>query len=164
MAPEMVMTAPSITIRQGSDERSILSWFVRDETNTEREISEAWVRDTTNTPRLAWNPSGSASLAVALDNTSLSGFSVGTGTATTDPCVATATGGVGPYTYAWNLVSWTLTDTPPSANSPVAASSTFTQTGIAPLTTESAVWTCTATDSLSNTAVSPPLNTYFSDV
>lgn len=158
--------ALGLIIRDGTNTaRTISELVIRDGTNTARTISELWIRDTNNVPRLVFNPSGSASLSVVAAPGSLSGFSFGTGTATTDlPCVATASNGTPPYTYAWNLVSYTLVDTPPDANSPTAASSTFTQTGISPGNTESAEWTCTVTDDDGNTAVSNQITTYFSDV
>lgn len=157
--------ALGILVRDGSNvQRTITSMKVRDGTNTSRTITEIWVRDTNNVSRLVFNPSGSAALACALDTTAVSGFSAGTGTATTGTCTASGSGGTGPYTYAWNLVSYTLVAFPPTANSASSAASTFTQTGIDPNTTESAIWTCTVTDSLSNTATSEQLTSYFSDI
>ena len=158
------MTA-ALKIRDGTNTlRTITVLKVRDASNTLRTITEIWVRDTNNVPRLVFNPSGSATLACALDTTAVSGFSAGTGTATTGTCTASGSGGTGPYTYAWNLVSYTLVAFPPTANSASSAASTFTQTGIDPNTTESAIWTCTVTDSLSNTATSEELTSYFSDI
>lgn len=159
------MTA-ALKIRDGTNTlRTITVLKVRDASNTLRTITEIWVRDTNNVPRLVFNPSGSATLSISVTPGSLSGFSFGTGTATTDLTAdATATSGVPPYTYLWTLVSWTLVDTPPTANSPTGTSSTFTQTGISPGNTESAEWTCVVTDDDGNTATSNQITTYFSDI
>lgn len=159
------MTGPSVTLREGSNERVISSWFVRDDTNTAREISAAYVRDTTNTPRLVYNPSGSVALAVTVSPPGASGFSHGTGIATTNVAnVATATGGTPPYTYAWNLQSYTNPNGPPTADSPTSDTTTFTQTAIDPDTSVSAVWIATVTDDDGNIANSDEFTTYFSDI
>ena len=77
------MTA-ALKIRDGTNTlRTITVLKVRDASNTLRTITEIWVRDTNNVPRPVFNPSGSATLACALDTTAVSGFSAGTGTATT---------------------------------------------------------------------------------
>lgn len=69
-------------------------------------------------------------------------------TVTSESVVVNATGGTGPYTYAWTRVSG---DSAISATSPAAATTTFTAT--VPRDGErTGVWRCTVTDSLAATA------------
>jgi len=71
----------------------------------------------------------------------------GAGGATTASTTVTPTGGTGPYTYAWALVSGDMF----TVNNPTAATTSFTTT----LTTgqdKGAVYRCTVTDSLLATA------------
>ncbi|CAB4153242.1 Tip attachment protein J [uncultured Caudovirales phage] len=70
-------------------------------------------------------------------------------TQTTASTTATPTGGVSPYTYAWSLVSGDAL----TVNSPTAATTTFTATGMANGDTLTAVYKCTVTDSTSPTAL-----------
>lgn len=68
---------------------------------------------------------------------------------TTASVTVTPTGGVSPYTYAWSLVSGdTLT-----VNSPTAATTTFSVTGLNSGDIASALYRCTVTDSTSGTAL-----------
>lgn len=152
-------------IRDGSNvAREISALVIRDGANVARTISELWIRDTNNVPRLVFNPGGAATLAVEVTPTSVAGSTVGTGTATTtEPAVGVGSGGTAPYTYAWTLLTHSAV-TPPTANTPSAASTTFTQTGIAPQTVEEATWKCTVTDSLANTADSDPVTSLFVDL
>ncbi|MEL7445567.1 MAG: hypothetical protein AAGK02_07115 [Pseudomonadota bacterium] len=70
----------------------------------------------------------------------------GAGTGTTNSVTASATGGTGPYTYAWSKVSGdTFT-----VNGPSAASTSFSAT-VSAGETKSAVYKVTATDSLTAT-------------
>jgi hypothetical protein len=74
----------------------------------------------------------------------------GDGTLTTPVSQATPTGGLGPFTYSWTLVS-SLNLTGITINSPNVASTTFTATTInsAP---HNATFRCTCTDSRGTTA------------
>lgn len=157
------MTLGIIVRDGGGTARTISDIVVRDGTNTQRTISEIWVRDTNNTPRLVFNPSGSASLAVSVSPDEVSGFSAGTGIATTLPVTATASGGTAPYTYSWNTISWTSTDSAPFVDDPTSATTTFTQSGIPMNSTVSAVFTGQVTDDDGNVAVSDQFTAYFSD-
>jgi len=66
---------------------------------------------------------------------------------TTASTTVTVSGGVSPYTYAWTLVSGdTLT-----VNSPTAATTTFTKTGLPPFGGVEATYRCTVTDSTGGT-------------
>jgi hypothetical protein len=155
-----------IIVRDGTNTpRTITEIFVRDASNTPREITEIWVRDDSNTPRLVFNPSGSATLSVSVSPTAGSGFSFGTGIATTEnPNVATPSGGTAPYTYAWEIVSYTSLSGPPAINSPTSASTDFTQSGIDPNTTVSAQAQVVVTDDNGAMVTSDPVSLYFSDV
>lgn len=158
--------ALGIIVRDGSNvARTVTAMVVRDGGNVARTITEAWVRDTNNVRRLVFNPSGSATLTVTVSPEGASGFSFGTGTATTDvPVVATPAGGTAPYTYSWSIESYTSLAGPPTADSPTAASTTFTQTGIDPDTTVSASVVAVVEDDNGVIAQSDPFTVYFSDV
>lgn len=68
------------------------------------------------------------------------------GSASTGACTAIASGGLGPFSYAWALLSYT-TPAPPSADAPATATTTFTgQVG------GNATFRVTVTDSLGSTA------------
>jgi hypothetical protein len=69
-------------------------------------------------------------------------------TLTTPAAVATPTGGVGPYTYAWTKQSGGAI----TANSPSSYSTTFTATGLGVDEERDAVFRVTCTDSLAATA------------
>lgn len=151
-------------IRDGSNvQREISELIIRDGTNTARTISELWIRDTNNVPRLVFNPGGGATLRVTVAPDIVSGSTVGTGTVTTDAATATGAGGTAPYTYAWTLITHSSV-TLPTADTPSADTTTFTQTGIAPSTTEDATWKCTITDDNGNTADSDPITSIFVDL
>lgn len=141
----------TIIVRDGTNTpRTITGIVVRDGTNTPRTISEIWVRDTTNTPRLVYNAAGSPLTAVAAPDSPLA-VDTGTGTATTADVTTTPSGGVGPYTYAWALISYDA-GVAPTILSPTAATTKFVQTGLAPGDYFTALFRCTVTDSLLNTA------------
>lgn len=140
--------------------RTITAIQVRDETNTERDISEVWVRDSNNVPRLVFSPV--APLTLAIDPPVLYGASSGSGTITTDPATATPTGGLAPFTYSWVLEDY-IADTPPTANSPASATTTFTQTGLTPGDSASSSWQCEVTDDQGATATAT-CQTFFVDL
>lgn len=127
----------------GNISRTIVAIQVRDSSNTPRNLVELWQRDSNNVPRLIWSLAPPMSVNIA--PTSVFGFTT-TGSATTDPATATPTGGTPPYSYAWTVVSYDGPVTP-MADSPTSATSTFTQTSIAPADAFSAVFRCTVTDS-----------------
>ena len=72
-------------------------------------------------------------------------------TVTTQAAVATPSGGSAPFTYAWSFISKTGGDTP-TANSAAFSTSTFSQTNVADLDSNTAVFRCTVTDSFGTTA------------
>ena len=82
---------------------------------------------------------------------------------TTDAATGVGSGGTAPYTYAWTIVSHSSV-TLPTANTPAAASTTFTQTGLGVGVVEEASWICTVTDADSNTADSDPISSIFVDL
>jgi hypothetical protein len=124
--------------------RNITAAQVRDATNTPRTISEIWVRDSNNVSRLVFSivPPMTASASPE----TVFGGTLGTGVATTDSTTVTPSGGTAPYSYVWTLLTYDNA-TPPAANSPAAATSTFTQTGIGIGQSYSSTWKCTVTDS-----------------
>lgn len=72
--------------------------------------------------------------------------------AQTSIATATVSGGTGPYTYNWSVVSWShLTKTPTVVAQVDPAQARFNQTQIAANTDESAVFKCIVQDSLGNT-------------
>jgi hypothetical protein len=85
-------------------------------------------------------------LVATINRPAVSGNRSGPGTATTGSVTVTASGGTGPYTYAWTNVSGeTFTVT-----SPTAASTTFSIT-VAADDVKTAEYRCTVTDSLAAT-------------
>lgn len=124
--------------------RTITAIQVRDASNTPQDISELWVRDSNNVPRLVFSVAPPMTAAAA--PSTVSGFTLGTGLATTGNTTVTPTGGTAPYSYAWSLISYD-NSTPPTAGSPTAATTNFTQTNIGIGQDFSATWRCTVTDS-----------------
>lgn len=151
-------------VRDGTNApRTITAIQVRDETNTPRDISQMWVRDSNNTPRMVFSlaPPMSASASPS----TVSGFTAGTGTATTDAATCTPSGGTPPYSYAWQIVSYDGPVTP-TALSPTNSSSTFRQTSIGIGENYSASVRCQVTDSTPGTplvALSNTVSAFWSD-
>lgn len=87
---------------------------------------------------------GSLPLAATLDNTTLSGYTTGYGTCTTNTASSCApAGGIPSYTYLWTRVSGS-TDVLP--DSPTAFATTFSVLQTAG-TSATAVYKCVVTDS-----------------
>jgi hypothetical protein len=153
----------ALIIRDGTNTaRTLTALVIRDGGNVSRTITELWVRDLNGVPRLVFNPSGSATLAVTTDNDSVHGRSHGTGTATTSIVTATPTGGTAPYTYAWSLLSTDGTPDP-DADNPTSAATSFTQTGMNPDDYIASTWRVTVMDANGVTAtadVSATFNDY----
>lgn len=70
---------------------------------------------------------------------------------TTNSVTAVPTGGTGPFTYAWTVVSFTGPSSP-FVTSVTSAATTFRQNTMTPDTTASAVFRCTVTDAFGLTA------------
>lgn len=64
---------------------------------------------------------------------------------------AIITGGIGPYTYSWTVLTFSAPATPTIANA-TSATATFTQTGVSSASPRTATFRVTATDSTSQTA------------
>lgn len=120
--------------------------------NVNRGVSEAKAdaavaQSTANAASQSAQDAQSNSFAVAVDSPYVLASSDAVEPLTTDATTVTPSGGTGPYTYAWTLVSGdTLT-----INSPTAATTTFTGTP-AYNSNLSGVYRCTVTDSLAATA------------
>lgn len=104
----------------------------------------------------------STDLTVAVNKTDCSGLYSCLGGActtthvvTSDTVTAVASEGTGPYTYAWTMTIFGLHH--PNATAPAAAATAFNGT-LARNETITAVFVCTATDSLGRTAVSAPVS------
>jgi len=135
---------PTIIRDATNTARTITAVQVRDATNTPRTISEIWVRDSNNVPRLVF--SIAPPMTASASPETVFGFSNGSGVATTDATTVTPSGGTAPYTYSWTVLSFDNA-TPPTADTPNAATTTFTQTGIGIGESYSATWQCEVTDS-----------------
>lgn len=143
-----------LIVRDGTNTpRTVSALQIRDGTNTPRDIAEVWARDSNNVPRLIW--SLAPPMSADASPLTVSGNTLGTGSANTDPSTTTPTGGTPPYSYAWTLVSYTHPTVPPTADSPVNATSEFIQTSIGLGQSFSAIFRCTVTDS----AASPQIAT-----
>lgn len=140
-----------LLVRDGGNvQRTISDVAVRDGGNVLRDLSEIRVRDSNNTLRLVW--SLAPPMAASASPETVYGSTLGTGTATTNSTTVTPSGGTPPYTYAWTLLSRDNLSADPTANSPTAATTTFTQTSIGIGESYSATWRCTVTDDDANTA------------
>jgi hypothetical protein len=73
----------------------------------------------------------------------------GAGTWTTNSITASASGGTGPYTYAWTFVSGAASI---AATAAMSATTAWTLTTTGPIAQKTATWGVTATDSASHTA------------
>lgn len=94
-------------------------------------------------PALTLSASPSSASGIAASNTPIN--------VTTNSVTAVPTGGTGPFTYAWTVVSFTAGASPVITSSTNAAT-TFRQNTMTPDTTASAVFRCTVTDAFGLTA------------
>lgn len=125
-------------------DRAISAIEVTDVGSVNRVISEIRVIDSNGVDRVVF--STAIPFSVSISPSLVSGYSSGSGTVTTDAATATPVGGVAPYTYAWSIDVFDGPG-PPTANSPTSATTTFTQTGLAPGGSALANWICDVTDS-----------------
>jgi hypothetical protein len=150
-----------ITIRDAAaTPRTLSAILMRDDANDQQALVSGYDRSVANVSELVFNPDGSLSLAVTIAPNTVAGFSSGTGTATSDEAVATATGGTAPYTYAWTLVA---SPNPCIANFPALGTTDFTMTGMGTGDSYIASWLVTVTDANSNTATAS-IDAIFSDI
>lgn len=129
--------------------RTITRIRARDASNTLRTITRIRARDANNVLRVVYDTTGASSFSLSASRLTVGGK--GNGVATTVSTTITPTGGTAPYTHAWTLITST-NGTDPTANSPAAATTTFTQTNIAADDADTATFRDTVTDSASNTA------------
>lgn len=91
-----------------------------------------------------------SALSASLSPNNLSGSSTGSTVTTSGSVSVSVSGGSGSYTYAWERVSGSTT---PAPNSPTAATTSFSTSSISQGSTQSTVWRCIVTDTVtSNTA------------
>lgn len=136
----------------GGTLRTITQLRARDAGNTLRTITRIRTRDASNTLRTVYDPAGASSLTATPDHSTRFGSCFGTGTSTTNSVTVTASGGTAPYSYAWTRVTSDHPTNDPTANSPAAATTTFTQTNIGVAEGYTATFRCTVTDANTNTA------------
>lgn len=115
----------------------------RDETNTSRLIAQGVVRDGGGALRVFFN-----SMSAGASPAEVTGLVSSTGNppVTTSASTASASGGIGPFTYAWSGTGgWTI-------NSPAAATTSFTSPGVAPGDQANGDFSCIVTDASGATA------------
>jgi hypothetical protein len=158
---QILMVAQLRIIDESNVDRLITEIIIADGSGTDRTITQGRIIDAMGVDRVFFDPGGASSFVVNLDFANRYGFS-NTGTITTNTVTATPSGGTGPYTYAWTLISH---DGPvnPTATSAATAATAFTQTGVGPGEIYSAVFRCTVTDSLAATATAD-CTAHFADI
>lgn len=108
---------------------------------------------TTPTPSPSPTPSPTPTpavvLSVTITPTTVGGHSNGGPTVVSTAAASSASGGTAPYTYHWEITSWSASS-PPVINSPDSASTTFTQNGLADDVTATATARVTVVDSKGN--------------
>lgn len=139
---------PTIQLRDTTGAlRTAKAITIRDASKTLQTVKRIYIRDASNTLRLVYNYFTAAASPTSVTG---SGNSIGAITISTVPSTATATGGAGPFTYAWaktsGVAGW-------SAVSPTGQSTSFRCTGIGAGSSQSSTWTCTITDATASTAV-----------
>jgi hypothetical protein len=140
----------------------IRMWHV---TNNQGQWVDVYVKSgTTPTPTPSPTPTPTPTppsvLTVSITPSPIAGHSNGGPTVTTNQtATAAASGGTAPYFYHWDLISWTAS-TPPFANSPDAAITTFTQNGLDDNVTMSAVFRVTVHDG-NNSVGTASVSVYF---
>lgn len=128
----------------GGTLRTITQLRGRDESNVLRTFTRVRARDAGNVLRVVYDTTGASSFAATASPANTHG--IGNGSATTNTTTVTPTGGTAPYFHAWTRVSYT-NSTPPTINSPTAATTTFTQTNLDAGGVDRAVFRDTVTDS-----------------
>ncbi len=136
----------------GGTLRTITQLRMRDAGGVLRTITKIRARDAGGVLRIVYDPSGASSLTATPNFTTRTGTTFGTGTATTNQVIVTASGGTGPYTYAWTRIVSDHPTNNPTAAAPTSATTGFTQTNIGVTESYTATFRCTVTDNLSATA------------
>lgn len=126
----------------------------KDDGGVDRAISEIWFMDDVGADheisiglfgaRTIYATGAAGSITVDVTPPGVGADANKTGSAMTDPVVATPTGGTAPYTYLWTIED--AIDGVPTINSPTAATTTFSISGLSDGTFCSATARCTVTD------------------
>lgn len=150
----------TLAMRDGGNvPQTIVELQVRDGANTPRDLTELRVRDSNNVSRIIF--STASPLNASASPPDVFGYDVGAGTATTNDTTVTPTGGVPGYTYLWTV--GTYSGLVPIINSPTAATSTFTQSGLSSGEYNFATFICTVTDSNGSTVEVAVPASFFSE-
>lgn len=147
-----------IYTRSASGLKATASLKLRDSGAVLRTIGTVRIRDAGNVLRTVWTAGGGGGgfTASAVPLSSYGGIAQGsTTTVYADAITVTPTGGAGPYTYAWALVSgdpgtWTFT-------APAAQTSRVGRANVAPGTDYTHIVKCTVTDASGATADTPDI-------
>lgn len=143
------MAAGLKVIDAGSTDRALSAVAVTDPNGTSRNLLEMRVIDAAGVDRIVFSTGGGA-LAASATPASVAGSSLATGSITSGTVTVSASGGTGPYTHAWTLISHDNL-TPPTVNFPAAAMTNFTQSNVGYNGTYSAVFRDSVTDATPTT-------------
>lgn len=136
-----------ITIREGGTSQPITRITVQDG-NSPRVLRKASLFSG-GTLHLVYNAASALSLSVSPDTTG--GHPPrGSNTAVTPSVTATPAGGLGPYSYSWQITSFA--GSVPSISNQSFATTVFFQSGLSQFDNNQCVFTCVVTDSLGATA------------
>lgn len=144
------MAAGINVIDAASVDRALSAISIIDPNGTSRNLLQMRVIDAGGTDRLVFSTGGGA-LAASATPASVGGSSLTTGSISSGATTVSASGGTGPYTHAWTLISHDNL-TPPTVNFPTAATTNFTQSNIGYNEAFTAVFRDTVTDAVAATA------------
>lgn len=144
---------PSLNVRSGGVWKAVVQPYVRNG-GVWKPLVNMFVRSG-GVWKLVWT-----GFTTSLSPTTLTQSGPSYSSVTTGTCTVTVTGGVGPFTYAWTIVSGDPSFTP---NSPTSASTTFTGTTTDPGVPTFATYKCVVTDTATG-LTSDTSNTVFCEV
>jgi hypothetical protein len=154
------MTASLRILDAAPTDRMVTAMQVIDAGSVDRTVVEGRIFDMNGIDRVFFTTA--STLAASASPETVSGFTSGSGTCTTNNVTVTPSGGVSPYTYAWAVVSHD-SGVAPTADAPSAATTAFSQTSIGANEYYSATFRCTVTDDLGDTTTVDVL-AFFQDI